>query len=361
MKVLFILKHRENPYDGEDRYGHGGGHLSSGLANSARFVREMLQDNGVQAELEQAIDNNCIDRLVTKHKPTHVIIEAYWVVPEKFEVLTKLHPKVKWIIRNHSELPFLASEGIAIDWTCRYVDFENVFVSGNSPRVLAEMRTIIRDSHPEWSEWLANAKVWYLPNFYKATWRPRLLPLPASHVVNVGCFGAIRPLKNHLLQAVAAIQFADSIGKKLRFHINATRIEGGATSATLNNLRALFRHVKHHELVEHSWMDHQEFIKLLKDEIEIGLCVSHSETFCIVAADMVSSGVPLVVSDEVYWASCLSKAEPNSSRDIVRKMRTAWRYRKTNVLETLNMWGLRRFCAKTKVQWLKYFGNHIEK
>ena len=109
MKILFILKHRENPYNSgsSDNYSYSSSLLSSGLYNSANFVCEMLNDSGVEAIMEHAIDNNCIDRLVTKHKPTHVIIEAYWVVPEKLNILTQLHPQVKWIIRNHSELPFL--------------------------------------------------------------------------------------------------------------------------------------------------------------------------------------------------------------------------------------------------------------
>jgi hypothetical protein len=323
----------------------------------------MLNESGVEAIIEHVIDNNCIDKFVTKHRPTHVIIEAYFVVPEKFEILSRLHPKVKWIIRNHSELPFLASEGVAIDWTCRYVNYENVYVSGNSHRVLEEMKTIVKDSHPYWAEALVEKKVWYLPNFYKATWTPRKHPLAPSDTINVGCFGAIRPLKNHLLQAVASIQFADSIGKKLKFHINATRIEGGATSATLKNLRCLFEHVSNsgHELIEHGWMDHEDFIHLLKHKIDMGLCVSHSETFCIVAADLVTSGVPLITSGEVSWATCFSKADVNSSKDIVKKMTTAWHLHNIKILETLNLWGLERFCNKTRVQWLKHFSNHCEK
>ena len=94
-KVLFILKRHEdfNPVK------HSPLGLSTGLFNSANFMNEMLDNAGIRSEIEVAIDNNCIDRLVNKHKPTHVIIEALWVVPSKFSVLTKLHPNVRWIIR----------------------------------------------------------------------------------------------------------------------------------------------------------------------------------------------------------------------------------------------------------------------
>ena len=110
-KVLFILKRRED-YNSEIHSNIG---LSTGLYNSANFMNEMLQSCNIESNLEVAIDNNCIDRLVNKHKPTHVIIEALWVVPQKFAILCKLHPKVKWIIRLHSEMPFMAGEGMAMD------------------------------------------------------------------------------------------------------------------------------------------------------------------------------------------------------------------------------------------------------
>ena len=76
-KVLFILKRRED-YNAVEHSPQG---LSTGLYNSASFMKNMLVNAGIDAELEVAIDNNDIDRLVTLHKPTHVIIEALWVVP----------------------------------------------------------------------------------------------------------------------------------------------------------------------------------------------------------------------------------------------------------------------------------------
>ena len=57
--------------------------------------------------------------------------------------------------------------------------------------------------------------------------------------IDIGAYGAIRPLKNQLLQALAAIKFAESIGKTLRFHINITRIENNG-DPVLKNLRNLF-------------------------------------------------------------------------------------------------------------------------
>ena len=119
-KVLFILKYRamytDICFDESEMYSSSYKHFNSGLLNSANQVHEMLLDHGVESKLVQVIDNNCIDKEVHQYKPTHVIIEALWCVPEKFEILQKLHPKVKWILRLHSETPFIANEGIAMEW-----------------------------------------------------------------------------------------------------------------------------------------------------------------------------------------------------------------------------------------------------
>ena len=74
-RVLFILKRRED-YNAV-LHSHVG--LSTGLFNSASFVNDMLNHSGIDSELEVAIDNNCIDRLVTRHQPDYCIIEALWV------------------------------------------------------------------------------------------------------------------------------------------------------------------------------------------------------------------------------------------------------------------------------------------
>jgi hypothetical protein len=111
-RVLFILKRRPD-FDAKE-HTHVG--LSTGLYNSAKFMNDMLLEQGIESHLEVVEDYNRIDKYVTQYRPTHCIIEAVWVVPQKFVILQKLHPNVKWIIRVHSEMPFLAGEGQAIDW-----------------------------------------------------------------------------------------------------------------------------------------------------------------------------------------------------------------------------------------------------
>jgi hypothetical protein len=346
-KVLFILKRRED-YNGEIHSPKG---LSTGLYNSASFVDDMLRDLGIESNLEVAIDNNCIDRLVTLHKPTHVIIEALWVVPTKFEVLTRLHPNVRWIIRLHSEMPFMAGEGMSMDWLADYVTYPQVDIAINAPRMLSEIKNYLRIKM-SWTEEQADSRVFYLPNFYPQEYKTKKFDRDKK-TINVSCFGAIRPLKNHLLQAHAALKFADRIGKKLRFHINMGRIEMQG-SPVLHNLRDMFQQLwdQGHELVGHEWTPREQFLEICS-VMDIGMQCNFSETFNIVSADLISQGVPIVGSVEIPWSTWLYNAQPAFSEDICRKLERAYRLPDLNVW--LNQRNLTKYTNYTKLVWKEYF------
>jgi hypothetical protein len=350
VRILFILKYREvlDEQTGIEVSIKG---LSSGLANSARFVHTMLLEEHITSEIVQVIDNNDIDREVSRYKPTHVVIEAFWVVPEKFTILQKLHPNVTWIVRSHSEVPFLAQEGVAIDWILNCVRHDRVCVASNSKNSVQDLRTIVAAANPHWSREKVEEKVPYLPNFYPHKLRKNRKK--ETEILDVACFGAIRPLKNQLIQAVAAIEYSEMIGKKLRFHINLGRTELGGENC-LKNLRALFSHTPNAELIEEPWMNHEEFLTLL-GKMDIGMQVTFTETFNIVSADMVVCSLPMVVSEEVEWAHRWCKASCTDTGDIVEKLIkiTDWRFR--NVVSFLNIKGLRSFSEESRRLWKEYF------
>lgn len=347
VKVLFILKRRQD-YCGEKHSVKG---LSTGLFNSASFMDQMLNDAGVESALEVAIDNNCIDRMVRNHKPTHVIIEALWVVPEKFEILSKLHPNVKWIIRLHSEMPFMANEGMAMDWLGDYLTFPNLYIGVNAPRMLGEIRTYfaIRNN---WSDEYVEERVVYMPNFYPQDYKRKWLDRSKEHV-DISCFGAVRPLKNHLLQAFAALKFADRIGKKLHFHINSGRIEMKG-DPVMNNLRGLFEQLAFtgHKLIGHEWVPREPFLDICA-QMDIGMQCNFSETFNIVSADLLSQGVPLVTCTEIPWASRFSNANAADSEDMYYALVRAYYFPQVNVW--LNQRNLTKYTNHTRNIWLKYF------
>ena len=344
-KVMFILKRRED----YNAILHTNVGLSTGLYNSASFMNEMMLMSGINSSLHVVEDNNSIDRIVRANKPTHVIIEALWVVPSKFDILQKLHPDVKWIIRLHSEMPFMAGEGMAMDWIAEYSCFKNVYIGINAPRMMREVKVMLQTKHPTLN---LDEKVIYMPNFYPQEYVKKDFN-KNKDTINVACFGAIRPLKNHLVQAIAAIDFANRIGKKLNFHVNAGRIEMKG-DAVINNLRGLFEQVydSGHRLVNHQWTPRENFLQLCST-MDIGLQVSFSETFNIVGADLISQGVPLVGSKEIPWSTNLYNADPTDSKDIADKLECAYYHPKINVW--LNQYLLKKYTNDTRKIWTKYF------
>lgn len=335
-RILFIVKFREN-YDGS--CGYDGTPASyGGLYYSALFVVQMLSAAGVKAKLVQVCDNNDIDRAVAEYKPTTVIIEALWVVPEKFSQLRALHPTVQWVIRSHSEIPFLAYEGVAIEWTNRYVRQPNVSIAANSLYATRDFQGVVGEDYAY--------KVHYLPNFYPPS---PTEPKTPNGILDIGSFGAIRPLKNQLIQGLAAIEFARQSRKKMRFHINTRTEQCG--DAVLKNLTAMFSYAGY-PLIRHQWENRTEFLATLATT-DIGMQVSFSETFDITAADTVSLGIPLVTSNEVVWASRYCKAEETNTASIVAKLQLVSSAVKETLVQT-NIHRLRRFCEESRALWLDF-------
>lgn len=350
-KVLFILKRRED--FNATMHSHIG--MQTGLYNSASFVSAMLNDLGIKSKMAVVVDNNGIDREVYNYKPTHVIIEAVWVTPSKFTILQKLHPAVKWVIRVHSEMPFLAGESRAIDWLGDYSDFKNIILAINAPRMFKEITFYLKHRN-KWTTEQTAEHVIYLPNYYPQQYKSKKLDRNKD-TIDIGCFGAIRPLKNHLVQAFAAIEFAEQLGKKLRFHVNAGRIEmqGGPV---ISNLKSLFQQIHRHghELINHLWRPREEFLELCA-KMDIGLQVSFSETFNIVGADIISQGIPLVgTAVEIPWAVGPFCADPTDGQDIIKKLHLA--YTSPEINAQVHQWSLTNYTSGTAEIWAKYFKGH---
>lgn len=346
MRCLFLLKYRDN-YGSDESYSSSG--LSSGLLNSAKFVVEMLEHSEIECKLVQVMDGNDIDREVHQYKPTHAFIEALWVTPDKLAEVQKLHPTVNWIVRTHSEMSFLANEGIAIQWIKKYVTIPRTYVSPNSLSAFNDLQNLLGGSHP-------TGRVVYLPNYYPLTGDSPNPRKPVYGSIHVGCFGAVRPMKNQLIQAVAAIEYANGLnkkGKKVRlfFHINSNRNEQGGANV-FKNLRELFKGTDHH-LVEHYWMNHDDFVRVLRS-MHVNMCVSFSETFCIVAADGVANNVPLVASSEIKWATMACKARPTSSRSIRKHLALALNERASRLIQIANERGLTSYNRASKKAWLRF-------
>lgn len=328
-KILFLLSNRKT-----DTYG-----VTSGLFNSATFAANFLKKSGFDVKLESVVDSNSVDRVVTAFDPDVVIVEALWIPPAKFKELFKIqrHLKRRWIVRVHSKAPFLANEGMATQWIHEYtlIDEKRIEIAPNTRELVHQLEAAF-----PYGEFI------YLPNIYEADKFKNTNISENPNILNVGSFGAIRPMKNTYQQALAALDFAERKDKLLRFHINSTRVEQRGENV-LKNLKALFDG-SNHELVEHVWYKHKDFIQAAS-KMDVGMQVSFSESFNIVTADFVTAGVPIVISDDIEWMPWILKTPPTSHKGMVKNLGRALRWKKVVVF--LQKLYLKAFNSRAKSAW----------
>ncbi len=329
-RVLFVLKDRNLSYG-----------IAYGLSNSCQFVANALEKCGIVTKIVSVVDGNAIDKEVHFYKPTHVIIEALYATPHKMRELLQKYPKIQWTVRIHSKTPFIANEGIAIDWIRDYFQiakrYKNFSISANNIDIMSHFKLDF------------DLKMDYLPNIYcPDDYRKSFRNYDGRNTLKIGVFGSIRPLKNQLMQCVAGIALANQIGMNLECHINSSRMEQGG-GPILKNMRNLFKNTRH-TLVEHDWMKHEDFIKLVR-EMDIVTQISFSESFCIVAADAVWNGIPVVGSDEIDWLHRKSHAKTTDIRDILYRMKLALT---SPFLTTVNKKRLDKYNRMALNSWLKW-------
>lgn len=342
MDILFLLKYRvSNEYNNL---------ASSGLFNSMKFINDALFESGFNTGYVHCIDSNEIDREVHKAKPKIVILEAYWVTPNKMRELIKLHPNVKWIIRIHSNLPFFVTETIALKWTFEFITLKNVFIAANNIELYNGLLEIAENTN----YYFFRKKIMFLPNYYlldESIKKSKKIDKNQEEI-NIGCFGALRLLKNQMNQALASIKFANDNNLKLNFHINVSRLEGNGANGVLENIRNLFIPFSaSHKLVEHTWLEHGDFKNLVRT-MDLGLQVSFTETFNIVAADFVDELVPVVVSKEIDWVEKKCFADPTSVDDISKKIEEII-FAKYCLTTHKNKRNLKKFVNNSLDMWIK--------
>ena len=367
MKILFLLKksktyssdyssdYSENQEHNEPK-DYSCGKLKSGLYNSARLVSDFISTlPNMKSEVDLCIDGNNIDSKLHKFKPDICIIEAVWITPKKLSELQKLYPKLKFVIRVHSKIPFLAMEGIAITWIKEYLKIKNVEVSFNNEITHKDLNSI-------------GIKNIYLPNIYEKIKIKKercdffkffkffnlrtKRKIKASY--NIGCFGAIRPLKNQLNQAVAAIKFGEENNTIVNFFINYSRLEQSGENV-YKNIKALFNNTNHN-LIEIDWLNREDFLSLLS-KMDISMQVSLTETFNIVAADSVFVNVPVLVSKEINWIST-GISDPNNVDSMYIQMNKVLKNKEKYIRK--NLISLKNYNKKSTNTWIDFLYDNFE-
>lgn len=338
LKILFLVK---------ERLVYGTKSTCYGLVHSCEFIVNKLKEHGYEAKLEQVVDQNSIDKAVHHFKPTHCFIEALWVTPEKISELVKLHPKIHWIFRIHSMIPFLVTEGMCFDWMNQYMRLAangaKISITCNNSKLFKDLSTLY-------------SNVSYTPNIYYPCHNSEPYDIVIekhSYILNVGCFGALRSLKNHAQQALWAIELANSKNKVLHFHVNVSEYETNETNPVLRNLKAIFSATDKHSLFEHTWLPHNNFLHLIK-QMNFGLQISFTETFNIVAADFVSQKIPVVVSSEIDFVDPSMVVNASQPETVIEAMKSCLNQNNVTNIVNSNFNLLVKYNDKATKDWLRF-------
>lgn len=339
-KVLFLIKRRNDGDNIVDR---------AGIFTGVNITADCISSKQHSSKVAVVNSSNSIQGEITLFDPTHVIIEGIWVEPDLLQSLISENPNRKFCVRLHGDMDTLCSTDHALPWLSSY----NCTIACHNPIQLRELRTLMA-FELKWTEKQAAEKILHLPS-YHAVNIPKIVLDKDRKVLDAGSFNPLNSEGNHLLQASAALRFANNSKMHLHFHVQLPQGETGDNNSTLENLQRLFHNVdsEDHLLVIHPWSPRSAWIEMC-GLMDVGLAASQHPAGDQNAADMVSTGVPIVHSCAT-WGGSLWRADPTDSIDIAKKLSLAIELRWVNVTwHEIKLWFYNRAAGKT---WKKYISS----
>jgi glycosyltransferase involved in cell wall biosynthesis len=278
-----------------------------GLNIAGYTTAKVLQENGIDTVVFPVRDNidvvNDINKYNQEHdvKLTHVVIAAPWLSVFDLRAILTAYPDIQFCIESHSNVGFLQADPGAVELLREYLklmnEFSNLQVAGNSPFFV------------EWLELAYGQEVVLLPNLYPLE-RHNKRPAWDGDPLKIGAFGAVRPEKNFMTAAAAAVVIQKELNVPVEFHMS-TGGEGDQ-GRVAPAIKQMTDGIEGFTLVRHDWELWDKFIKRVSN-MDLLIQVSYTESFNMVTADGISVGVPSVVSPAIYWAPENWKVNPDSA------------------------------------------------
>lgn len=238
-----------------------------------------------------------------EHKLTHVVISAPWVSTRDLRAMCLHYKHIKFTVTSHSNVGFLQAdpngvrlirEGLALSQ-----ELPNFQIAGNSQKFV------------DWLKAAYGVDVALLPNMYPSNTKAQKWDGP---VIKIGTFGAVRPLKNLMTSAAAAIAIGKRLNRPVEFYYNSGRDEGGGGTIAYA-VYQMCHDLPNFKLDRIAWRPHEEFKKVI-GEMDILIQVSYTESFNMVTADGIDMGVPSVVSTAIDWAPRGWKADSDDALEV---------------------------------------------
>lgn len=288
LRVVFIFKN----------FGLIKGISHIGLGVASANTSETLKQHGIQTEVwsilttEDLVEKIDEDHKKNHKKPTHIIISAPWVPTSLLAELTCKYPHIQFTVVSHSNVGFLAADRNGIKLLREEIILQqhvhNFQVAGNSKR-FADWATV------GWDE-----EVVFLPNLYNiAHMKLKRKQWNKKDTLRIGCFGAVRPLKNQITAAAAALAIARKLDVQTELWFNSGRNEGGSFSS-MHTIEQLVGKVDGFKIRHMPWAPWDKFREFV-GTMHLNLQPSYTESFNMVVADSVYESVPAVVSEAICW------------------------------------------------------------
>lgn len=280
-----------------------------GLDVAGHATAKVLRKQGVDVSVFAVRHNvdivEAIDRYNETHSErlTHLVISAPWLSIRDITALVQNFSDIQFVVLSHSNVGFLQADPDGVFLLRQYASltkqFSNFHVGGNS------------EKFTRWFSRAYNQDVVLLPNLYPLDSVKSIRPV-LGRVVKIGAFGAIRPYKNFMTAAGAALLIQRKLAVPVEFHMS-----GGGENDVYNVISAIRQILANTgvRLVIHDWAYWDSFIQLISG-MNLLIQASYTESFNMVTADGISQNVPSVVSPAIYWAPEDWKAEPDDANDI---------------------------------------------
>jgi hypothetical protein len=236
-----------------------------------------------------------------------VVISAPWVSLYDIKSLIENFKDIEFVVLSHSNVGFLQADPCGVELFRKYAELskthKNFTIGGNCFKFV------------EWFKIAYNEKCICLPNIYPTERIPSKI-WDGTSTLKIGAFGAIRPEKNFMTAAAAAVAIQSILKVPVEFHMSTGG--DGCKSTTLPSIEEMTSNIKNFTLIRHDWNNWDEFIKLVS-QMDLMIQVSYTESFNMVTADGISVGVPSVVSPAIFWSPDEWKVDSDNALDVARK------------------------------------------
>ena len=280
-----------------------------GLGNAGVNIAKVLKKHGIQTTVFAANNLQEVTARLKAVQPTHVVISAPWLKSNEIISLLNEFPLTEFVVNFHSNVGFLQADTQGVKLMREYIDIEqsrqNFRISGNSQR---------------FAQWLRSAyccPCLLLPNMYYldySTHSNHHKTYKEGGILKIGAFGSIRPLKNFMSAAAAALQIKNNLKVDTEFYINSGRAEGGGDTVR-RSIEEMVHGIPGFEIREVPWVNWPAFRDVIRN-VNLLLQPSYTESFNMVTADGIAEGVPSVVSEAIDWVPSNWVASADDVHDI---------------------------------------------